>query len=42
MKAVQWVKEVRLLVSEFRKIAVLILSLRKSNKSEKPSQPATN
>jgi hypothetical protein len=32
----------RLLVSEFRKIAVLILSLRKSNKSEKPSPPATN
>ena len=41
MKFIQAVKELRLLCSEIRKLAVLIAN-RKDNKSEKPSRPADN
>jgi len=41
MKLIQLVKELRLLIAEVRRCAVLIAD-RKSNKSEKPSQTADN
>ena len=41
MKLIQFVKELRMLVAETRKLAILIHDW-KDDKSEKPSRPANN